>query len=295
MKKRSPKVYLRQLQIMQHQGTHLKEMDFLQEEEHVCLNCRTMFTGNYCPNCGQKADTRRLTFRDAFDMLLSLFTNLDHGFLHTCADLCYRPGHMIRDYLKGHRVEYVHPIKLIFILGTIYLAVEYLFYQEWQFQEGERSSVIKDNHPVIAAFLEPVQAYMEQPPVLALMLILFLMVPNRFFFRKSPFGQTMNLAEHFYAMVFVGCQIFMLSILSTPINVLVYEDFIEVEMWALLLIVWDFYQLMGFRFWKTLRQCLKSAIVGFLFFLLFLALLIGLGLLVYYLVTGSLEIRNVHI
>lgn len=292
MKKRDPRVYLRQLQIMQSNGTHMKEMDALHEEEHICLNCKTSYVGNFCPHCGQKSNIKRLTFREAFENLIGIFTNFEKGFLHTCLDLCYRPGHMIRDYIKGHRVEYVKPVQLIFLLGTIYLAEHYLLFMEWMNSPTTHDDTLTEKYPELTNFMHHVIDYLDTPPILALMAILFLMLPNKFFFRKSPFGQNMNLAEHFYAMVFVGCQIFILAILIMPINFFIGYDSISITKYASVLIIWDFYQLMGFKFWKTVRQCLKSILLGFLLMLICVIIFASITVGLYVLISGDYDIFN---
>lgn len=83
----------------------------------ICLNCSTEFEGNFCPNCAQRASTRRFTFRQLFtrDFLADTF-NFDRGFLHTCISMFYRPGYAIADYLSGHRKEYFNFIGFLLIL-----------------------------------------------------------------------------------------------------------------------------------------------------------------------------------
>lgn len=286
MKTHTPKVYARRLKMIQKSGTHLKEMDSFQEEEYVCMNCHTTFVGRFCPNCGQKATTKRLTFQEAFENLLGIFTNFERGFLHTCLDLCYRPGHMIRDYIKGHRVEYIQPVKLLFLLGTIYIMEHFLLYEDWFHEKVSQPEKIIDEETF--AFLRPILEYLDNPPAWAILLILLMLIPNRLFFRKSPFGQTMNYAEHFYAMVFVACQLFIVVILTMPIDALVGYDYVAVKKICALLIVLDFYQLMGYKFWKTVRQCIKSVSLGFLFFILGAVLVACIGVGVYALIHGEL-------
>lgn len=111
-----------------YKGRHLNPLNTDEHQECTCMNCNTVFKGNYCPNCGQSSSTGRLTMMQAIDNLLGLYLNLDKGLLHTCIDLFYRPGYMMRDYIKGHRVEYVKPIQLLFLLATLYLALHYVLF-----------------------------------------------------------------------------------------------------------------------------------------------------------------------
>ena len=87
----------------------------------VCKHCRNTFQGNYCPHCGQNRHTPRFTIRNAFQNILSGFFNIDHGFSRNLIELLYRPGYMIRDYLKGKRVHYYKPFQTLFVLAALYI------------------------------------------------------------------------------------------------------------------------------------------------------------------------------
>ena len=57
----------------------------------TCLNCGTEFEGNFCPECGQKADTGRFTMRFIFENLVAAFTSKDGGLWFTLKSLFTRP------------------------------------------------------------------------------------------------------------------------------------------------------------------------------------------------------------
>ena len=56
-----------------------------------------------------------------FRIILSGFFNIDHGFSRNLIELLYRPGYMIRDYLKGKRVHYYKPFQTLFVLAALYI------------------------------------------------------------------------------------------------------------------------------------------------------------------------------
>lgn len=291
MKLHKKEVIQRKLRMMQQNGRHLQAMDVNQEEEHVCLNCGTEFVGKYCPNCGQKGNIDRLTFREAFENLLGIFTNFERGFLHTCIDLCYRPGHMIRDYLQGHRVEYVKPIQFIFTLGTIYLVEHYVIFQEWanKVQSNSTNDLVREDS-TLRMIMDPIVEAMDNPTMLALLIVTCLILPNRFFFRKSPYGQYMNYAEHFYALVYISSQILLLSAILLPINAILGGHGISVGKWGIILTIFDLYQLMGFSVWKTVKQSIKSVIVGLISFVTVFILFSGVAVGIYYALYGVPEV-----
>ena len=84
-----------------------------------CKNCKNEFHGHYCPNCGQKAKTKRLHFNDIFSELLNAFTYLNRGILFTIKELTLRPGHSIREYVEGKRVVHFHPVNYLLMIGGL--------------------------------------------------------------------------------------------------------------------------------------------------------------------------------
>lgn len=91
------------------------------KENHTCLNCKTVYTGNYCNRCGQSRTTTRYRLSNAFKNIVGGFTNIDNGFGRTLIDLVYRPGYMIRDFISGKRIQYFRPFQTLFVLAALYI------------------------------------------------------------------------------------------------------------------------------------------------------------------------------
>ena len=86
---------------------------------HLCKNCEHTFEGNFCSNCGQKTNTKRLDWNYIFDELKYTFLHLNGGLLYTCKQLLTRPGDMVREFIEGKRVKHYKPILLVFVLAGI--------------------------------------------------------------------------------------------------------------------------------------------------------------------------------
>lgn len=114
------KRWKRKMQVQTIRGTAAKANH---PESCTCLNCGTTFVGNFCPRCGQTRQTQRIRFRHIVRNMASGFFNIDHGFSRTLVDLLYRPGYMVRDYLRGKRKCYFSPFQILFVLAAIYLMV----------------------------------------------------------------------------------------------------------------------------------------------------------------------------
>ncbi|OXA81677.1 Protein of unknown function [Flavobacterium aquidurense] len=85
-----------------------------------CKNCHQVFTGHYCNNCGQPADTHKINAH-------FLWHDIQHGLLHFDAGIPYslkqlftRPGHTIREFIEGKRVKHFKPLSLVAVLGAFY-------------------------------------------------------------------------------------------------------------------------------------------------------------------------------
>lgn len=114
--------------VVRFHATHInvirgREAITLKKVEIRCLNCGTVYEGNYCIRCGQNSHTARFQISNAFRNILGGFTNIDNGFGRTVTELIYRPGHMIRDYINGKRIIYFRPFQTLFILAAIYIIV----------------------------------------------------------------------------------------------------------------------------------------------------------------------------
>lgn len=86
-----------------------------------CLNCDTEFVGNFCPECGQSAETGRFTMKFIVENLLAAFTSRDGGVWFTLKNLFTRPGEMIVEILKGKRRRYFTPFPMLFFALTVYI------------------------------------------------------------------------------------------------------------------------------------------------------------------------------
>lgn len=88
-----------------------------------CLNCGTEFEGNFCPNCGQPADTKRFTIKFIFTNLLKAILSNDGGIWITLKSLFIRPGQMIVDILDGKRKSYFSPFPMLFLALSLYVVI----------------------------------------------------------------------------------------------------------------------------------------------------------------------------
>lgn len=91
----------------------------------MCSSCKTEYTGNYCPRCGQAAGVGRFSFKKALMLFLDVWAIGNRSMLRSLRDLMFRPGFMIRDYLRGMQSAYFPPFKMFFLLAAFSLIAEY--------------------------------------------------------------------------------------------------------------------------------------------------------------------------
>ena len=165
-----------------------------------CLNCETEFGGDFCPACGQRADTARITLRRLLSPVLEL-ASWERGLVQTSVALVTRPGKSINDYLAGKRVRYVPPIKFVAIVISAVLVLLWLL--------GPVDAAGRDTRQV--ELLHRMARMIEQyGNVLFLSTVPFIAAATRILFR----ARGLNFAEHLVVNAYVfGIQ----NLVSLPI------------------------------------------------------------------------------
>ena len=108
--------WLRQLADLQENGREIKPNT---ADTTVCKHCGTTFQGNFCPRCGQSRAVSKVTRRGFVLTFMEAYPLLASTFLRTVEELVYRPGYMIRDYFRGHRVIYCGPFKTFILMASL--------------------------------------------------------------------------------------------------------------------------------------------------------------------------------
>jgi uncharacterized membrane protein len=85
-----------------------------------CENCGAQLEGHWCAKCGQPAIDYRRSFRHVIADLLNEFLNWDSKFFATIGLLLVRPWKLTNQFLAGHRVRYVHPLRLYLLASILF-------------------------------------------------------------------------------------------------------------------------------------------------------------------------------
>ena len=92
-----------------------------------CKNCNEPVSGNYCSNCGQAANLKRIDGSYIIHEIASSF-NAESGMLYTIRMMFLAPGKSVKQFLSGDRNRYVKPISFILITSLISAFVSHFFH-----------------------------------------------------------------------------------------------------------------------------------------------------------------------
>lgn len=93
------------------------------KQDTPCANCNTIFSGNYCPQCGQEA---LLGAPTAIDFIYEFLTRnvLERGKMpRTLWHLIRYPGGLTVDFLEGRRQRFIRPVRLYIGLSLLYFLI----------------------------------------------------------------------------------------------------------------------------------------------------------------------------
>ena len=99
-----------------------------QRNEKDCLNCGTIVQGKYCHVCGQENVVPKETF---WSMLIHFFydiTHFDSSFFTTIKDLFFKPGFLSKEYMKGRRKSYLHPVRMYVFTSAFFFLLFFSFF-----------------------------------------------------------------------------------------------------------------------------------------------------------------------
>lgn len=159
----------------------------------ACKNCGATLTGNFCQNCGQKADIHRITFGHLLHEFFHVLTHADKGILFLIKELSYRPGHVAKDYLNGQRKKYFNPLSFLVITSAIFALVA-LKSGYFEAQEGMGSRNYGEVNSRYAFYMkQSTEIFVENGKLISIIVV----VPLLTFLTWLYFGRPRyNFAEH---------------------------------------------------------------------------------------------------
>ena len=94
----------------------------LPQDRSVCATCGAACADRFCGKCGQRQSIGRHTLRGLAAAAARRSVG-EEGAFHTMKLLSTRPGQVIRDYVAGRTVRYVHPAAYLLLTVAVFAVV----------------------------------------------------------------------------------------------------------------------------------------------------------------------------
>ncbi|MGE5355635.1 MAG: DUF3667 domain-containing protein [Deltaproteobacteria bacterium] len=126
-----------------------------------CLNCghELLNDENYCPECGQINDERRLSLKIFLHTTLAGFYSFDSRFLRTIIPLIFKPGKVSKEYIEGRRTYYNNPFQLLLQTAIVFFLMIGLIntfkkFSNFGSTENQGNKISSDTIPLFELELE---------------------------------------------------------------------------------------------------------------------------------------------
>jgi hypothetical protein len=178
-----------------------------------CINCGRALESNFCPDCGQRARVKRISFKEGWFDFWSRVYGFDGMFPRTLRDLTIHPGHVARKFIAGNRISYYGPVGYFFLMITVCLLIFSIMNLDFvEYAKGMQSRFPVQGSSKLSRDL--MQFVSDNLKIFAFMTIPFQALSAKFvFFRKSNY----NFIEHsvlpFYAMGHIYWLVILLGII----------------------------------------------------------------------------------
>lgn len=94
-----------------------------------CLNCGATIQENFCPNCGQKREVQKVSWKFLFKEIIHFFTHVEKAFIRSILKMWSNPGLFVKTYLEGQRKDKQAPVSFLVVWAAVfYLTREVLIH-----------------------------------------------------------------------------------------------------------------------------------------------------------------------
>ena len=233
----------------------------------ICKNCKTEFSGNFCNNCGQPANIKRITFKYVLSRGLDAFDFQD-GLLFTIKELSLRPGKAIYNYIKDKRFIYYNPLKYYLLLGAIF------FFLNLKFNIFDFESFVPENYTEKQALFYDrfLSFFFRYFNLIILTIVPFFSFFSFLLFRKKKFNFSENMILNIYLL---GHHSFIDIILVPFLLVFKLDTIILMQLYSVIGLIyhsWAFIQFFKVSVFVGIIKTFFTFILGFFcWFIAFIA------------------------
>lgn len=145
-----------------------------------CRNCKTPIEGNYCGNCGEPAQLKRINGHFVWHEIEHVL-HLEKGIFYTVKELFIRPGTAVRTFISENRNRLVKPIIFLIVCSLIYSLVSHAFHAEVMGSSEEAVKLL----PAVRSIFDWIQHHYGYSN---LIMGIFISLWLTLFFRKSGYN-----------------------------------------------------------------------------------------------------------
>jgi hypothetical protein len=248
---------------------------------HNCLNCGTTLTGKYCNNCGQKADTHRISIKHfvTHDLLHGVL-HIEKGLFYTILQLFKKRGRSALEYIDGQRIRYYNVFYLSLILLGLNILVVALKHKLHPETAISSSGQIGDVFSFVTQYIK----------YLILTFIPLMAINTQLIFRKKKH----NYAEHLIAAGFCMAALLTLSLVTNIINIFTNYDYEIFDYISFFMGVFVFFTPLFF-YYGYAKPHYKFWVYSWRIVVFYLLLIVQFWLLLFllsYLITGRTEFEG---
>lgn len=276
-----------------------------EEKKVKCLNCETEFTGKFCPNCGQKSNTKRLKLREMLADFSNSFWGCDNKFVNTLLNLVRRPGHMVREYLQGKRSRYYNPLRMLIWIISIYAIYSFIIGEDpFIVDKAIDEDVDVKGSLEKYIFLRVAMDFWDFISNNKLYYMIFgaiITVPTyTFAFRKEKIQHSdgaelpLNHAEQFYTLLYQSCIEMIFAILILPFSLIKGSGNIisEINNYADIVFSFILYkQLYNIGWLRCIKRYIIAVLLTLSYLILCIMLISALAILIYVLINGTKDLE----
>jgi len=244
-------------------------------EECRCANCGHVFKGNYCPVCRQEVGDGHITWKWVGKSILDVWGMDSRSLPNTLLQLLWRPGHLIGDYIGGHRQICYKPVNMLFIVALAYVILMQLIGREGNFDVGviadnDRTEYFKMINKMIN-FCYQCYLWLVAHPGWAMMILTMIMIlPTFIVFRFAPRHPHLSFPENIFIQIFMSTLMLVVAFTIRVSN--------GITIFLIPLYYYICYrQLFGYKFWATTWRLAVCFFVWsiFAFYLIVLVLVVA--------------------
>lgn len=130
-----------------------------ERKEKNCLNCGAEVLGRYCQVCGQENIEPRESFWHLVTHFIYDITHFDGKFFSTLKYLLFKPGFLSKEYLKGKRASYLHPIRMYVFTSAFFFLI---FFSTHKDEDAVKVTETKETAAQVLKRLEKEKTELEK-------------------------------------------------------------------------------------------------------------------------------------